>query len=473
MPTSTAPACPSAATSAVTSAPPTAATSARPAIGRIARRRAGTGHLNGLRRVLPMTLRLGLLAGLWMGAAATTARAAPLTTPTDDQAIVERLPLRFGDRASARAEREQRRQLRAQPQNLPLALQQARQALMRARGSGDPRELGVAQAALAPWWSQARPPPAVQLLRAMLRQSQHEFAPALADLDALLQPQHEVPLAVRAQAELTRASLLQVQGRWAEAEQGCRRLAGPAYATLGEAVRRPAQVCQAELLSLRSSDAAAQREADRQLQRLARDAAGSADAAWIALVRAERAARQGDPAAGALYRQASSATPDAYTLASHADWLLAQGQAAAVLRLLAEAPEADALLLRRAIAWQQLGDERAHAARDTLAERFEAALRRGDLSHAREQALHALHLRHDAAAALALAQRNWQAQKEPADALLLVQAARAAGQPDAAQPVRQFAAERGWHDPRWDAPLRQAQLTPAAQAHPGRAGSRT
>jgi hypothetical protein len=413
----------------------------------------------------------GLLSLLLMAAAAAPAGAAPLTVPADDMEIVERLPLRWGDRTSARAEREQRRQLQAQPQNLPLALQRARQALMRARQGGDPRELGVAQAALAPWWAQTRPPPAVQLLRATLHQSQHAFEPALADLDALLQPQHDVPLVVRAQAELTRAGVLQVQGRWAEAEQGCRRLTGPAYAALGEAVRRPALVCQAELLSLRSTDAGARRESDRQLQRLARDAAGSADAPWIALVRAERAAGLGDPAAAALYRQASAGTPDAYTLASHADWLLAQGQPEAVLRLLANAPEADALLLRQAIAWQRLGDARAEIARQTLAERYDAALRRGDTSHAREQALHALHLRQDAPAALALAQRNWQAQKEPADALLLVLAARAAGQPEAAQPVRQFAAEHGWHDARWA--TGQVRLTSATAGAPGRTGSRS
>ena len=84
-----------------------------------------------LRRQPPARRNNGLLSLLLMAAAAAPAGAAPLTVPADDLQIVERLPLRWGDRTSARAEREQRRQLQAQPQNLPLALQRARQALMR------------------------------------------------------------------------------------------------------------------------------------------------------------------------------------------------------------------------------------------------------------------------------------------------------------------------------------------------------
>ena len=401
---------------------------------------------------LPCRRRLHLACLAWLAAAAwasTPAQAAPLLQPSRDEEIVERLPLRLADAAAARAERQQRRLLLANPQQLPLALAQARAAIERSRRFGDPRELGQAQAALAPWWAQPAPPPPVQLLRAIILQSQHAFELALADLNALRAAGPQLPLGLLAQAELTRASLLQVQGRWTEAEQACEALAGPAFAALGEAVKRPADVCVAELMSLRGAEP----QAEQRLQRLAREAAGSPDAAWVALVRAERAARRGEAGAGALFRAALAGRDDAYTLAAYADWLLAQGQPRQVLPLLEGRADADALLLRLAIAWRQLGDPRAEAASQQLAERFASALRRGDASHAREQALHALHLKQDAAGALALAQRNWQAQKEPADALLLVQAARAAGRPEAAEPVRRFAAERGWQDRRWAAHL--------------------
>jgi hypothetical protein len=50
--------------------------------------------------------------------------------------------------------------------------------------------------------------------------------------------------------------------------------------------------------------------------------------------------------------------------------------------------------------------------------------------------------------ALEYAKRNWSLQKEPADALLLAAAARAAGNPEAADPVRRFARDPGLHDVR-------------------------
>src|SRR5262249_43600551 len=50
----------------------------------------------------------------------------------------------------------------------------------------DPRFLGYAQAALAPWWNLQAPPVDVLVLRATIRQSNHDFDGALADLEAVL-----------------------------------------------------------------------------------------------------------------------------------------------------------------------------------------------------------------------------------------------------------------------------------------------
>ena len=54
----------------------------------------------------------------------------------------------------------------------------------------------------------------------------------------------------------------------------------------------------------------------------------------------------------------------------------------------------------------------------------------------------------DAPRALALAQKNWDVQKELADARLLVDAAAAAREPAAAQPVIDWAHANGVHDAR-------------------------
>lgn len=333
-------------------------------------------------------------------------------TPASDTELVERLPKRLGAE-----QRRLRDQLGAAPTNLPLALQLAREAIARSRALGDPRELGLAQAALAPWWSQPAPPAPVRLLRATIAQSQHRFDAALADLDALLATPG-TPAAVQAQAELNRAALLQLRGRLSEAQAGCQRLADLRSDT-GAALH--GQVCLAELASLQGGgDAAAQ-----ELARLARQP--GAPAAWIALLRAELAHRRGEPTAEALYRSALDLNNDVYTRAAYADWLLERQRWPEVVALLQGQASADALLLRLAIAWQRSGDTaRAKPAVAELQARFEAAGLRGDGGHERELARFALDLRGDAKAALAHAEANWAQQREPADALLLARAREAA-----------------------------------------------
>ena len=397
---------------------------------------------------------LAVSAALCAIAITGTAIAAPYVPSSDDE-VVERLPSRIGTAEQRQQQRAARERLRAQPAQLPLALQLAREAITRARQFGDPRELGQAEAALAPWWKLSEPPPAVRLLRATVRQSQHDFDTALADLDALLREGSTAPLPLQAQAELTRASVLQVRGRWQEAAAGCARLGGERYAALGSTVQLPAQACLAELASLQGQAD----KASAALARLARQADDDASAGWLNLVRAELAERLGDDSAQALYRQAmQTPQPDVYTLAAYADWLLDRGRHAEVIPLLAGREDADALLLRLAIARRRNGDPLAAAAIATLAARFEAAGLRGDRSHGREQARFELELKDNAAAALVSAQANWAVQKEPADALVLVRAAHAAGQAQAAEPVWRLMRETG---------LQDARLTSVAKASKG------
>lgn len=380
----------------------------------------------------------------WFGT--TPAQAAPRALGGDAE-VLEQLPTRLPGAAPRRAA-AQRASLLAQPANLPLALALARESIDQARLSGDPRDWGQAQAALAPWWASPAPPPAVRLLRATIRQGQHAFAEALADLDAIA-ALPTAPLPLRAQAELTRAAVWQVQGRWADARGACERLAGPGFAALGSAVLQPGQACMAELDQLQGRVPAAQ--AASRLAALAREAERSGeDARWLHLLHAELAQRQGRPEAGRLFALASAGDlPGIYALASHADWLLENNRAADAERLLAGRDGADALLLRLAIARQRLGRPEAAADIAQLRARFDAAAVRGESGHEREQARYALDLLGDAPAALTLAQANWARQREPADALLLWRAAEAASQPAAARGVRQWAHEQGYADARW------------------------
>jgi len=399
------------------------------------------------------------LAALMVAVAPSfAAEASALQFPAQDDAIVERLPTHVGDaaqrRAARAAERAQRTALQQHPDELGLALQAAHDALARGRLRGDPRELGVAQAALAPWWTRADAPPEVRLVRATVMQSRHEFLPALAELDAVLAAPAASP-PVRAQAELTRAGVQQVLGHFAEAEAGCRRLAGADYAALGSGVRLNALACLAELSSL-------QGHADRAAATLARLAgAPDADSAatvagdpapgWLNLMRAELAQRRGSPAAGALFAAALKANGDVYTQCAYADWLLDQRRPAEVVALLKGNEAADPVLLRVALAYRQLHGRNHPLTRDAaamLGERYDAALLRGDRSHGREQSRYELELRGDTRAALALAQSNWRVQHEPADAIVLARAAHAARRDGAAEPLWQFLRETGGRDAR-------------------------
>ncbi|MBK7062517.1 MAG: hypothetical protein IPH51_19515 [Rubrivivax sp.] len=81
--------------------------------------------------------------------------------------------------------------------------------------------------------------------------------------------------------------------------------------------------------------------------------------------------------------------------------------------------QADALLLRRAIALGAVQSPQAPALAQTLAARFAAARARGDSTHVREEARMLLDVAGQPAAALVLAQDNWRRQKEPDAEVLL------------------------------------------------------
>jgi tetratricopeptide (TPR) repeat protein len=160
--------------------------------------------------------------------------------------------------------------------------------------------------------------------------------------------------------------------------------------------------------------------------------------AWALGSLGEMAARRGDRAgASARYREALRLAPgDTYLLGAYADVLIDAGRARQAASLLAPYLRVDGLLLRHALALKAGGDEDALAPElAELAARFDAGERRGDGVHLREQARFELSLRGDARRALAIARRNWDVQKETADARILLEAALSARDPAAAHPV--------------------------------------
>ena len=156
---------------------------------------------------------------------------------------------------------------------------------------------------------------------------------------------------------------------------------------------------------------------------------------WALTLAGEIAARRGHYAAAEQHFQDALALDprDAYLKGAYADFFLDRSRPREVLQLLREDSKNDALLLRLALAERQLPDQRDSyvSHRHDLAARFDAARRRGDSLHRREEARFRLTIENDADTALALARENWSVQREPTDLRILIDAARATRNADA------------------------------------------
>jgi tetratricopeptide (TPR) repeat protein len=353
------------------------------------------------------------------------APAAPFL-PTDDAQVLERLPGR--NTAQFRALKSMQAAAAQAPNDLPRATALATAYILVSRLEGDPRFLGYAQAALAPWWKDPAAPTAVLILRATVLQSNHQFDAAIADLNTVLQREPK-----NAQALLTRATVLTVQGKYSEAREACTRLFGVAPEIYGV-------ICVAAADSMTGKAGPAYEALQHALLTLPRvDAAGRA---WAETLLGEIAHRRNDPAAERHFRAALSAgDKDLYLLGAYCDWLLDQGRPADVIPLLRNETRVDALLLRLALAQQALKRPEAGASIETLRARFDASHARGDTVHQRENARFEFVLRGDPRSALPYAVDNWKVQREPADLRVLAEVAAATGDAAALDTVRRWLAE--------------------------------
>lgn len=381
---------------------------------------------------------------LLLSAAAVAAQATPYL-PASGRQVIETLPRR-GDPVQQEL-RRMRSELNARPNDMALATGLATRYIGLARSETDPRYLGYAQAALAPWWSLPSPPAPVRLLRATLLQSIHQFKPAMDDLKAVLAADPH-----NAQAWLTQATVQTVQGDYAGATASCAHLSAMSIelititciANVGAATGRSVKSEQLLELTLeRSSNAPAELQV------------------WALTLLAEMAQRRGAAnVAEVRYKRALALSPrDSYLLGAYADFLLEQRRANEVATLLKDQTRIDALLLRRALALQQQGNAREALAEDVteLAARFNAAAQRGDTVHQREQARFELMLRHDPATALTLARKNWAVQKEAADLRIYLESAVRARDAAAAKPVLDWVALNHTEDVAASRLIRQLQ----------------
>lgn len=324
--------------------------------------------------------------------------------PANDAVVLERLPKDF-----VRAPKNV-----AAQKTVEEATHEAENHIRNYQAAFDPRYLGYAQAALGPWWNDTNAPSATIVARASIKQSLHHFDAALKDLELVLgrDPRN-------AQAWLLRTTLLQVQGNLNAAAQSAARLAMVA----------PRPITMTSIASIAGVRGRG-REALQALQTVLLDAGLPKDQRiWTLTIAAEIAERIDEAgAAEMLFKEALTLdSSHTYTLAAFSDFLIARGRATEAFELVQNRRESDALLLRRALALKAIGKapRELELDRADLKERFNAARRRGDSSHLREEARAVLSLENDAPGALRLAIQNWEIQREPADLRILAEVAAA------------------------------------------------
>lgn len=360
---------------------------------------------------------------------AVDAGAAPFV-PQSDQQVLETLTARATE-PRMRELRELRRQLSNDPRNLDVAVRLARRYYEEAAAEGDPRYLGYAQAALAPWWSEPDPPVPARVMRAIVLQYSHEFDKAVADLDAAVQQQPG-----NGEAWSWLAAISMVRADYAQARRACEHMVPLASPLIAVACRANVDA----MIGKAAAGATALRSALLESPRAAPE-----ESLWALTRLAEIEDRRGEhKAAEDAYRRALAlGLSDVYLLAAYSDFLLDRGRPAEVLALLKDKARSDLLLLRLALAAKASNAPALAGWQSDLAARFDAARLRGDTLHQKEEARFALGVQGQAQKALALARENYTMQRESADARILLEAALAAKQPAAAEPALKWMADSG------------------------------
>ena len=357
-------------------------------------------------------------------------QAAP-RTPTNDAEVLEKLPTRAGD-STARELGQLRAALVQAPTDEATATALASRYFDLAMAKGDPRYIGYADAVVSrfPAANNAR----LLTLRGKLRQYRHDFAGALNDFDSALKQEQGY-----ADAYAWRGAIFLVKADYAAARQACDGLQRLGRDVLAGGCLGLAQAYGGQL------------DASYQTLQKTLDMAGFPDnQLWLLTRLGEVAAWRGRPAqAEAHYRAALAlGRDDVYLLAAWTDFLLDAGQPAEVVKWLQPWEASDSLLLRLAEAETalQLPDAARH--RQMMADRFTAARARGDTTHRAEEARFELRLRQDAQIAVRLAGDNYEVQREPRDARILLEAAVAAKDPASAQIARDWLRSSGFEDAR-------------------------
>ena len=344
--------------------------------------------------------------------------------PRSQDIVVETLPDSIVALArELRADSASRDPGRAVPSERDLqALQQQAFAAYRvAAETGEPRAYGRALALLERWPDEQEKPALMHVLMAAVLQHNHDFEPALVELQSALaiEPRN-------AQAHLMRAQISLVIADYDAARDSC--------LTLQSLVRYPLALnCHAQLDGVTGRAEQALAAVTSMLQKT--EELSAQDQVELNITAAGIAHRLGFSAeAEQHYIAALQMSPaNGYVLVNYAAMLIESQRFDDVVSLLdaladsAMSTEMQILLAEALSASpSQHSRERAQKVVASVQEVFDAAAMRGEGLPNKELARFALTLRQRPDEALAAAKKNWVLQKEPSDTLLLAQAARSA-----------------------------------------------
>lgn len=337
-----------------------------------------------------------LLSGrLWAESPKVAVEGPKIYQPSHDEAIVFRISSSLAKLASDSASTPQQH------------LDAAKQALLLFRNTANPRFLGDVERELAAVPNSERSSK-FYLYRASLRQSLHLFDEALADLKLISGMRSDT-----LESLMMQYTIAFVSGNYQAAKQACsalKKYENNLYAAS----------CEQQLQAV-TGDATT---AYHQLKAAMAEFGVLSDPqalSWASGTLADIAERADRDDVLTLWQLALQLNrDDLYTRARLSAILLAQGNYQQVMSLTEEYTAVDALAVHRAIAQQYLGEAAELIA--ILRERFDEALWRGEVLHKRAYAQFLLDVEQQPQAALAMAEQNWEHQREWPDAVILSRA---------------------------------------------------
>lgn len=333
--------------------------------------------------------------------------------------------------------------LGAQNRSWQTAAREAGELIAKSRRLGGEVHARKARTILEPWWNKSELPAPIRLQRATLLQRDHHFEEALADLNHLLR---EDPSS--SEAWLMKTTILCVSGRYEEARKAAIPLFGLTSPLLAVTAGTAPTSCHGSLLSsyqvLRKALETHPEEAE-------------AVQSWARTALAEMAVRLGRiDEAHAHFRAALLSDPTSpYLLKNYATFMLEAGDPGKAIALIREHREHFPVVWMRARKASGAGDNELEG----LMREYESGLREKSAHHGhrhgRDEAVYFLEIRKDVREAIHHASANWESQREPADLLILLEAALAADDEVTLASARKWIEERNFEDVRVKALLKE------------------